>query len=631
MGVIASLGRYAWRFFKSEGLPDTGENEPDKVDIFAFVDQVDEEIERLKQSVPVSEIFFATKAEMDVDLGYAAGVKGIVTNDPTLANNGTYEKLGDVGTGSWAFRIPSIEVLVNAAVSPATGITEAFSADFTMEFRNADGSIFMGLTPEGDWISNTEADANLDPVIWNGEVYIRSGSSDEDETIAPRRVTYGSIIGDSYEIVKTNGGAVEYAMLEANGNFAPLREKASLAPLNPFLSSVSKLAILFVCGQSTGAGLSPGSPSALTTTAIGPGKVAMGKRGVRILGNTQAANWLTYPARSESYDGFVSAYEIRNSDAGETGWAQAAKQWADSLPSDTGVIVFTAAIGSATSAQIAKGSNPYLNVLRTIAAIKTFADAYGLTITECRGVLEDGQSEATSNTSAATWSAFIQQLRADLQADINAITGLSAALKLYVNQTHSHPENTGGFGRTRVKTPQGVLDAAAANANVIPAGAHHYWDLGDGVHYTSAAYRDKGFTLGKVLAAGAYTAMRMSSASRTGTAVTLTFTGVSGSLTQDTTRFVDPGQFGIKFYDSSDVEILMSGAPTIVGNTVQFTLASAPPDTNNTIELGLYGALYTGAGKTTAGHCLRSSTNMGNDPSGNPTYKWAHCGAIACN
>src|SRR5690606_37815 len=49
-------------------------------------------------------IGFATKADMDADLAHDAGTLALVTNDDvdSAANNGTYRKIGGIGTGSWA-------------------------------------------------------------------------------------------------------------------------------------------------------------------------------------------------------------------------------------------------------------------------------------------------------------------------------------------------------------------------------------------------------------------------------------------------------------------------------------------------------------------------------------------------
>ncbi|MBP1842017.1 hypothetical protein J2046_000261 [Rhizobium petrolearium] len=44
MGLISQLGRYAWRKWKLDGVSSSGPNEPDTVDIFPFVDAIDQQV-----------------------------------------------------------------------------------------------------------------------------------------------------------------------------------------------------------------------------------------------------------------------------------------------------------------------------------------------------------------------------------------------------------------------------------------------------------------------------------------------------------------------------------------------------------------------------------------------------------
>ena len=70
-------------------------------------------------------IGYATKADLDADLTPADGVLAIVTNDATAANNGTYRKSGDTGTGSWVQssndRISLVENKLSKKASLSTG------------------------------------------------------------------------------------------------------------------------------------------------------------------------------------------------------------------------------------------------------------------------------------------------------------------------------------------------------------------------------------------------------------------------------------------------------------------------------------------------------------------------------
>lgn len=53
------------------------------------------------QGPKLFEAVYASKAALDADLAYSAGAFGLVYNDATAANNGTYVKAGASGAGSW--------------------------------------------------------------------------------------------------------------------------------------------------------------------------------------------------------------------------------------------------------------------------------------------------------------------------------------------------------------------------------------------------------------------------------------------------------------------------------------------------------------------------------------------------
>lgn len=73
---------------------------------------------------------YSTKSAMDGDLAHAAGSRAEVTNDPIIANNGTYTKTGDSGTGSWVASVDRISTLLpNAGFSilpPESGYVAAW-------------------------------------------------------------------------------------------------------------------------------------------------------------------------------------------------------------------------------------------------------------------------------------------------------------------------------------------------------------------------------------------------------------------------------------------------------------------------------------------------------------------------
>jgi len=131
MGEIRNKGRTAWRDFVTDGLPASGENEPSKSEIRAFVDEADEMVLIALDAADGTYIIKQTKALLDADVAHAAGVYARVIGDSTPANNGYYVKSGSSGTGSWTF--------VSGDISEGYADAAADSATDALNYKNAAG------------------------------------------------------------------------------------------------------------------------------------------------------------------------------------------------------------------------------------------------------------------------------------------------------------------------------------------------------------------------------------------------------------------------------------------------------------------------------------------------------------
>lgn len=99
----------AFRPYKVDGVPASGENEPDKPEIRAGLDVLQAGLDGLVGAITDAGMVipFATQANRDADLNHAAGTWAIVFADSTSANNGYSQKVGASGTGSWSFKGPA--------------------------------------------------------------------------------------------------------------------------------------------------------------------------------------------------------------------------------------------------------------------------------------------------------------------------------------------------------------------------------------------------------------------------------------------------------------------------------------------------------------------------------------------
>lgn len=94
---MVDLANTVWRNFVTDGVPSSGVNDVDKAKARAWGTW----LESLVSAGALGDNWKATKALLDADLDHAADSIGVVYNDSTPANNGTYVKSGASGAGSW--------------------------------------------------------------------------------------------------------------------------------------------------------------------------------------------------------------------------------------------------------------------------------------------------------------------------------------------------------------------------------------------------------------------------------------------------------------------------------------------------------------------------------------------------
>lgn len=83
-----------WRDYETDGVPGSGAHQVQKRDVKLWG-------QMFEQMLQVNRLGFATLALLNADLAHNANELAIVYADATAANNGTWQKSGASGTGSW--------------------------------------------------------------------------------------------------------------------------------------------------------------------------------------------------------------------------------------------------------------------------------------------------------------------------------------------------------------------------------------------------------------------------------------------------------------------------------------------------------------------------------------------------
>lgn len=143
-----------------------------------------------------------------------------------------------------------------------------------------------------------------------------------------------------------------------------------------------------------------------------------------------------------------------------------------------------------------KGTTPYTRLITGVISAKALATTAGKTYSVPAVCWEQGQEDATDLMPQATYYAHLNQLQADLEADIQAITGQTSPVYLIVGQTNRT--------RTSDKVALAQLEAMADNPRIIVAGPSYTHNdlngrLADGTHLTGKGYYIYGKSYARVL------------------------------------------------------------------------------------------------------------------------------------
>lgn len=125
---MAETAANIFRDFVTAGVPSSGINKPQKAAIRIWGTWV----ESILNAIGInSGTVYQQRALLFADLAKAANTMAWVTNDPTVAYNGIYQKVGGTGTGSWT-RVADLPYSFITAIDAGAGTPNAIQATSTI-------------------------------------------------------------------------------------------------------------------------------------------------------------------------------------------------------------------------------------------------------------------------------------------------------------------------------------------------------------------------------------------------------------------------------------------------------------------------------------------------------------------
>lgn len=377
-----------------------------------------------------------------------------------------------------------------------------------------------------------------------------------------------------------------------------------------FSSSITSFRHLLLYGQSLEDGIF--SVPVETSAAISPGKVLTPNGGPAVRG----ANDASIVTDPEALYSLVNAREIGR----ETPASNAGNEFAKRLSGSTGVVVSAHARGGTAYVSLRKGSQSYANLIEAARRVAFIGRANGLAESQPLVTWNQGQNNRTDSKSV--YQGYIEELFTDLNVDIPPKTEISGTVVLLVGQM----SNWTAYAMTTCDVPLAQLQAALDNAGIVCVGPQYFLEtVVDGVHLTAGSSARWGAYEGRAAAAGsAWQPVHIVSAVRTGSSIELEFYTPSGDIVLDTTNILNPGNFGIEWFQAGGTARTITSVTKTAAKKLTVTL-SGDPGSPSTEEIGvaITGTSGAAGGPTTgARSCIRdSSTDL--DKQGRTMFNFA--------
>ena len=364
----------------------------------------------------------------------------------------------------------------------------------------------------------------------------------------------------------------------------------------------------------------------------------------------------TYPAQSgiaaeNWFLNFTKLEETANASPtlGETPLTGALEQIKDMLFAEAGIdplddfyqlLASGLAIGGWTAAQLAKGTQSYADLIRSVEAAVSIANAAGKTSAVPGWSYTQGEGDYAQDTDPETWRATVRQMHTDFQDDVVAATGQTFRPVLAMYQNSAHQAYNRGVG-----APPTIglmqLDLALHEDDVVMSTPIYFMEFTDAVHLTNVSSKWLGAYIGLALYRAAirdrlrvkagvevpkWLPVHVVETLRQGNIATLQFHVPSPPLVADTSWVTDPGNLGFdKIVAPGNVDIAVTGVELLGPSTLRITAASTIP-AGSKLHYGWYGASAVSGRASGPRGCIRDSQGdyLRMDPHGlnRPLHNW---------
>lgn len=286
------------------------------------------------------------------------------------------------------------------------------------------------------------------------------------------------------------------------------------------------------------------------------------------------------------------------------------------------VLVSDACSSGTAIADISSGSATFTGATKMIQSAVAMAEKLGMQYVPVM-VLIHGNQNAAAGTSISSYRSAMETLRAQYESVINAATGKSQSLHMFVGQLSNTIPYGGTAGTTKTNNI-GIAQYQEArdNALIHLASAQYARPYSDGEHLTSAGYRTEGEVIGAVVGGWLNDNTKSSLAPiesgvvQSGTTITIPVAGCVGDLVIDTSRVTDPGNYGFVLTGATIASVAVSGS----GTTAKIVITKTDSTTATLISYASQGIAGQNPGPVTGSRgCIRDS-QTGTSLSGLPLY-----------
>ncbi|SSK47551.1 flagellar biosynthesis, cell-distal portion of basal-body rod [Klebsiella pneumoniae] len=286
------------------------------------------------------------------------------------------------------------------------------------------------------------------------------------------------------------------------------------------------------------------------------------------------------------------------------------------------VLVSDACSSGTAIADISSGSATFTGATKMIQSAVAMAEKLGMQYVPVM-VLIHGNQNAAAGTSISSYRAAMETLRAQYESVINAATGKSQSLHMFVGQLSNTIPYGGTAGSTKTNNI-GIAQYQEArdNALIHLASAQYARPYSDGEHLTSAGYRTEGEVIGAVVGGWLNDNTKSSlvpiesGVVQSGTTITIPVAGCVGDLVIDTSRVTDPGNYGFVLTGATIASVAVSGS----GSAAKIVITKTDSTTATAISYASQGIAGQNPGPVTGSRgCIRDS-QTGTSLSGLPLY-----------